>query len=150
MISKRAIAIQPSITFTIDNKARQMRQAGIDVCSFGIGQPDFPTPDNVKEAGIKAIQSDKSTYTSAIGIVELREAVVEKFKRENNQSYAVENIAVGSGGKGILYHLFLALLDPGDEVIIPKPYWVSYPEQIALAGGILTLLRSILTICVPR
>jgi aspartate aminotransferase len=144
MISQRALQISASATMALNTIAQNMRREGKDVISFGIGQPDFPTPDNIKKAGVQALQDNKTGYTPAIGELELREAVAAKLKRENDLVYSPSQIAVGSGGKGILSQIFLALLDPGDEVIVLKPFWVSYTEQIVLAGG-----KPVLVECQP-
>ncbi len=144
MISQLAQHISASATVALDTKAKQLKASGKPVISFGIGQPDFPTPDNVKQAAIVALGQNLTGYTPTLGVPELREAIAAKLKRENGLDYSKANIAVGSGAKGVLYELFLALLDPGDEVLILKPYWVSYTEQIAMAGG-----RSVLVGCDP-
>ena len=128
--------IKPSATIAVTDKARALKLAGRDVIGLGAGEPDFDTPDNIKQAAIKAIQSGKaSKYTNVDGIIELKEAVVRKFKSENGLDYKVSQISVGTGGKQVLYNALVATLNPGDEVIIPAPYWVSYPEMVLLAGG---------------
>jgi aspartate aminotransferase len=128
--------IKPSATIAVTDKARALKLAGRDVIGLGAGEPDFDTPDNVKEAAIKAIQSGKaSKYTNVDGIIELKEAVVRKFKNENGLDYKTSQISIGTGGKQVLYNALVATLNPGDEVIIPAPYWVSYPEMVLLAGG---------------
>src|SRR4051794_26430718 len=128
--------IKPSATIAVTDKARALKLAGRDVIGLGAGEPDFDTPDNVKEAAIKAIQSGKaSKYTNVDGIMELKEAVVRKFKTENGLDYKTSQISIGTGGKQVLYNALVATLNPGDEVIIPAPYWVSYPEMVLLAGG---------------
>jgi aspartate aminotransferase len=128
--------IKPSATIAVTDKARALKLAGRDVIGLGAGEPDFDTPDNVKEAAIKAIQSGKaSKYTNVDGIIELKEAVVRKFKTENGLDYKTSQISIGTGGKQVLYNALVATLNPGDEVIIPAPYWVSYPEMVLLAGG---------------
>jgi len=124
------------VTFALEEKAKRMQLEGIPVISFGIGQPDFPTPDNIKQAGEHAIRDNRTGYTAATGVLELKQAIASKLLHENDLTYEASQIAVGAGGKAALYHLFLALLNPGDEVIILNPFWVSYPEQIRLAGGI--------------
>ena len=131
-IAKRAQAIKPSPTLAIAAKAKAMKARGIDVVDFGVGEPDFDTPENVKQAGIKAIQSGFTKYTPAGGTDELKEAVVEKFKRDNNLTYEKSQILISCGAKHSLYNIAEALFDPGDEVIIPSPYWVSYPDQALL------------------
>jgi aspartate aminotransferase len=127
--------IKPSATIAVTNKARELKAAGRDVIGLGAGEPDFDTPDNIKEAAIKAIRDGKTKYTAVDGIPELKAAIAAKFKRENNIAYEVDEISVGTGGKQVLYNALMATLNPGDEVVIPAPYWVSYPEMVALAGG---------------
>jgi aspartate aminotransferase len=127
--------IKPSATIAVTNKARELKAAGRDVIGLGAGEPDFDTPDNIKEAAIRAIREGKTKYTAVDGIPELKAAVAAKFKRENGIDYRTEEITVGTGGKQVLYNALMATLNPGDEVIIPAPYWVSYPEMVALAGG---------------
>ncbi len=128
--------IKPSATIAVTDKARALKLAGRNVIGLGAGEPDFDTPDNIKEAAIKAIRDGKaSKYTNVDGIAELKEAIVKKFKRENGLDYKASQITVGTGGKQVLYNAFVATLNPGDEVIIPAPYWVSYPDMVLLAGG---------------
>jgi len=128
--------IKPSATIAVTDKARALKLAGRNVIGLGAGEPDFDTPDNIKQAAIKAIQDGRaSKYTNVDGIAELKQAVVRKFKRENGLDYKPSQITVGTGGKQVLYNAFVATLNPGDEVIIPAPYWVSYPEMVLLAGG---------------
>jgi aspartate aminotransferase len=128
--------IKPSATIAVTDKARALKLAGRDVIGLGAGEPDFDTPDNIKQAAIKAIQSGKaSKYTAVDGLAELKQAVSRKFKRENNLDYKPSQIIVGTGGKQVLYNALMATLNPGDEVIIPAPYWVSYPDMVLLAGG---------------
>ena len=128
--------IKPSATIAVTDKARALKLAGRDVIGLGAGEPDFDTPDNIKEAAIKAIRDGKaSKYTNVDGIAELKEAVVRKFKSENGLDYKTSQITIGTGGKQVLYNALVATLNPGDEVIIPAPYWVSYPEMVYLAGG---------------
>ncbi len=127
--------IKPSATIAVTNKARELKAAGRDVIGLGAGEPDFDTPDNIKEAAIRAIREGKTKYTAVDGIPELKAAIAAKFKRENNLTYAPNQITVGTGGKQVLYNALMATLNPGDEVIIPAPYWVSYPEIVALGGG---------------
>jgi len=131
-IAKRAQSIKPSPTLATAAKAKAMKAQGIDVVDFGVGEPDFDTPENVKQAGIKAIQSGFTKYTPAGGTDELKEAVIEKFKRDNNLTYEKSQILISCGAKHSLYNIAEALFDPGDEVIIPSPYWVSYPDQVLL------------------
>ena len=127
--------VKPSPTMAITAKAREMKAAGFDVIGLGAGEPDFDTPDNVKQAAIEAIKRGETKYTAVDGIPELKRAIVEKFERENGVAYKPSEITVGSGGKHVLYNALLATLDPGDEVIIPSPYWVSYPDIVLLAGA---------------
>jgi aspartate aminotransferase len=127
--------IKPSPTMAITSKAREMKAAGFDVIGLGAGEPDFDTPDNVKQAAIAAIQRGETKYTAVDGIPELKRAIVAKFARENDLAYKPAEITVGSGGKQVLYNALLATLNPGDEVIVPSPYWVSYPDIVLLAGA---------------
>jgi aspartate aminotransferase len=127
--------VKPSATIAVTDKARALKAAGRNVIGLGAGEPDFDTPDNVKQAAIKAIESGKTKYTDVGGIPELKEAIIAKFKRENSLTYKPNQIIVGTGGKQVLYNALMATINPGDEVIIPAPYWVSYPEMVALAGG---------------
>ncbi|MGD9738953.1 MAG: pyridoxal phosphate-dependent aminotransferase [Bauldia sp.] len=127
--------IKPSATIAVTNKARELKAAGRDVIGLGAGEPDFDTPDNIKEAAIRAIREGKTKYTAVDGIPELKAAIVQKFKRENNVAYQPSEISVSAGGKQVLYNALMATLNPGDEAIIPAPYWVSYPEIVALGGG---------------
>ena len=128
--------IKPSPTIAVTDKARALKAAGRNVIGLGAGEPDFDTPDNIKEAAIRAIREGRaSKYTNVDGIAELKDAVAKKFKRENGLDYKASQITVGTGGKQVLYNAFMATLNPGDEVIIPAPYWVSYPDMVYLAGG---------------
>ncbi|MCC6888290.1 MAG: pyridoxal phosphate-dependent aminotransferase [Hyphomicrobiales bacterium] len=128
--------IKPSPTIAVTDKARALKAAGRNVIGLGAGEPDFDTPDNIKQAAIRAILEGRaSKYTQVDGMAELKEAVARKFKRENGLDYKTSQITVGAGGKQVLYNAFMATLDPGDEVIIPAPYWVSYPDMVLLAGG---------------
>jgi len=127
--------IKPSPTIAVSQKARELKAAGRDVISLGAGEPDFDTPDNIKQAAIEAIRRGETKYTAVDGIPELKAAIVEKFRRDNGLEYETAQITVGNGGKQVLYNAFMATLNPGDEVIIPAPYWVSYPDMVLLAGG---------------
>lgn len=127
--------VKPSATIAVSQKARELKAQGRDIISLGAGEPDFDTPDNVKEAAIAAIRRGETKYTAVAGIPELREAISKKFKRENDLDYKPSQIIVGTGGKQILFNAFMATLNAGDEVIIPAPYWVSYPEMVAICGG---------------
>lgn len=131
-IARRATAIKPSPTLATAAKAKAMKAQGIDVVDFGVGEPDFDTPENVKQAGIRAINSGFTKYTPAGGTDELKDAVIEKFKKDNALSYERPQILISCGAKHSLYNIAEALFDPGDEVIIPAPYWVSYPDQVLL------------------
>ena len=131
-IAKRASAVKPSPTLATAAKAKAMKAQGIDVVDFGVGEPDFDTPENVKEAAKRAIQAGFTKYTPASGTDELKEAVVEKFKKDNGLSYERSQVLISCGAKHSLYNIAEALFDPGDEVIIPSPYWVSYPDQVIL------------------
>ena len=135
-LSARVLAVKPSATLAITARAKALRAAGKDVVGLGAGEPDFDTPDHIKEAAIKAIHDGFTKYTPVEGTLELRRAIVDKFKRENGFDYQVEEILVSCGGKQSFYNLAQAILDPGDEVIIPAPYWVSYPDMALLAGGV--------------
>src|SRR4051812_40910348 len=127
--------IKPSATVAVTDKARALKAAGRDVIGLGAGEPDFDTPENVKEAAVRAIRAGKTKYTPVDGIPELKAAIVQKFKRENGLDYRPEEISVGAGGKQVLFNALMATLNHGDEVICPAPYWVSYPEIVALAGA---------------
>jgi aspartate aminotransferase len=131
-IAKRAMAIKPSPTLATAAKAKAMKAQGIDVVDFGVGEPDFDTPENAKQAGIKAIQAGFTKYTPAGGTDELKEAVIDKFKKDNGLQYEKSQVLISCGAKHSLYNIAEALFDPGDEVIIPSPYWVSYPDQVLL------------------
>ncbi len=135
IVSNSLKRIKPSPTIAVTSKAREMRAAGKDVIGLGAGEPDFDTPDNIKEAAIEAIKKGDTKYTAVDGTPKLKKAIQGKFKRENNLSYELDQISVGTGGKQVLYNVFMATLNPGDEVIIPAPYWVSYPDMVLLAGG---------------
>jgi len=127
--------VKPSATIAVTQKARELKNAGRDVIGLGAGEPDFDTPDNIKNAAIDAIRRGETKYPPVSGIAPLRDAIAKKFKRENNLDYKPEQTIVGTGGKQILFNAFMATLNPGDEVIIPRPYWVSYPEMVAICGG---------------
>jgi aspartate aminotransferase len=127
--------VKPSATIAVTNRAAELKRAGHDVIGLGAGEPDFDTPENIKEAAIKAIRDGKTKYTAVDGIPELKEAIAEKFRRENRLDYRPSEISVGTGGKQVLYNALMVTLNPGDEVVIPAPYWVSYPDMVLLAGG---------------
>jgi aspartate aminotransferase len=127
--------IQPSPTIAVSNRAAELKAAGKDVIGLGAGEPDFDTPDNIKEAAIAAIRAGDTKYTAVDGTKALKQAIVAKFKRENGLDYSVDQVTVNSGGKQTIFNAILATVDPGDEVLIPTPYWVSYPDIVHLAGG---------------
>ncbi len=135
IVSNSLKRIKPSPTLAVTQKAREMKDAGKDVIGLGAGEPDFDTPNNIKEAAIDAIRRGETKYTAVDGTPKLKKAIQGKFSRENNLSYELSQISVGTGGKQIIYNAFMATLNPGDEVIIPAPYWVSYPDIVLLAGG---------------
>ena len=127
--------VKPSPTIAVSNKAAEMRAAGADVIGLGAGEPDFDTPAHIRAAGINAIETGKTRYTAVDGIAELKSAICAKFKRDNGLDYSPAQVTVSSGGKQVLYNALMATLNPGDEVVIPAPYWVSYPDMVLLAGG---------------
>jgi len=135
IVSNSLKRIIPSPTIAVTSKAREMRAAGKDVIGLGAGEPDFDTPDNIKEAAIEAIRKGDTKYTAVDGTPALKKAIQAKFSRENDLSYELDQISVGTGGKQVLYNAFMATINKGDEVIIPAPYWVSYPDIVLLAGG---------------
>ncbi|MGD9356385.1 MAG: aminotransferase class I/II-fold pyridoxal phosphate-dependent enzyme, partial [Chromatiales bacterium] len=141
-LSQRVQAVKPSPTLAITARAAELRAAGKDVIGLGAGEPDFDTPEHIKEAAIQAIHEGKTKYTPVDGTAELKQAVIDKFRRDNGHDYAAEQILVSCGGKQSFYNLAQALLDPGEEVIIPAPYWVSYPDMTILAGGIPVYIRA--------
>lgn len=132
MISERAKKVKPSPTLAVDSKAKEMKAKGLDVVNFGVGEPDFDTPEHIKEAAIKAIKEGFTKYTPVGGIDELKEAIIEKLEKDNGIKYKKENILVSCGAKHSLYNIAQALFGPGDEIVIPSPYWVSYPDQVLL------------------
>ncbi len=134
-LNERVAAITPSLTMAIDAKAKAMVAAGEKVCGFGAGEPDFDTPDHIKEAAAKALREGKTKYAPNDGILELRAAIADKLASENKLSYKLEQILVSNGAKHSLFNIFMALCREGDEVIIPAPYWLSYPEMVRVAGG---------------
>src|SRR4051794_9480739 len=135
LVADRLSRIKPSPTIAMSDKAPELKAAGRDVIGLSAGEPDFDTPDNIKEAAIAAIRRGDTKYTNVDGTPELKAAIAAKFKRENGLDYKPSQITVGTGGKQVLYNAFMATLNPGDEVIIPAPYWVSYPDMVLLAGG---------------
>lgn len=134
-LSQTLDRVKPSPTIAVTTRAAELKAAGRDVIGLGAGEPDFDTPDNIKAAAIAAINAGKTKYTAVDGIPELKRAICAKFKRENGLDYRPEQVSVGTGGKQVLYNAFMATLNPGDEVIVPAPYWVSYPDMVLLAGG---------------
>ncbi len=134
-LADRLDSIKPSPTIAVTTKARELKAAGRDVIGLGAGEPDFDTPDNIKQAAIKAILAGDTKYTAVDGTPALKAAICAKFKRENRLDYKPSQITVGTGGKQVLFNALVATLNPGDEVIVPAPYWVSYPDMVALAGG---------------
>ncbi|HHV38521.1 MAG TPA: pyridoxal phosphate-dependent aminotransferase [Tepidimicrobium sp.] len=134
-LSTKGLSISSSVTLEITAKAKDMRDQGIDVISFGAGEPDFITPKNIRQEGIRVIEEGLVKYTAASGIIELKEAICKKFKKENNLDYSSENIIISNGAKQSIYNALMAIMNPGDEVIIGVPYWVSYPELIKISGG---------------
>lgn len=136
IFSKKSEQILPSITLAITSKAKQMKKDGADIIILGAGEPDFNTPENIRNAAIKAINEGFTKYTSASGIDELKSAIAKKFQRDNNLRYSNSQIMISTGAKQCIWNVFVAILNPGDEVIVPKPYWVSYPELIKLADGV--------------
>lgn len=134
-LSDTLARVKPSATIAVTNKARELKAAGRDIIGLGAGEPDFDTPQNIKDAAKRAIDEGKTKYTAVDGIPELKEAICAKFRRENGLGYTPAQVTVGTGGKQILYNALMATLNPGDEVIIPAPFWVSYPDMVMLAGG---------------
>ncbi|QLY82042.1 pyridoxal phosphate-dependent aminotransferase [Clostridium intestinale] len=134
-LSQKGEQLSPSITLAITAKAKEMKSSGIDVVSFGVGEPDFNTPSNIIKAAIKAMEQGKTKYTPAAGISELKKAIIKKLKEDNDLIYNESQVIISTGAKQCLANLFLAILNPGDEVLLPVPYWVSYPELVKLADG---------------
>jgi len=135
-LSDSLARVKPSPTIAVTNRAREMKAQGMDVLGLGAGEPDFDTPENIKAAAKAAIDRGETKYTAPDGIPELKEAIAAKFKRENGLDYAPSQVSVGTGGKQVLYNALIATLNPGDEVLIPTPYWVSYPDMVLLGGGL--------------
>jgi aspartate aminotransferase len=134
-LSSHAVQLSPSLTLAIDSKAKAMRAEGIDVCGFGAGEPDFDTPEHIKEAAIKALQEGFTKYTPSAGLPELRTAISEKYAKDNSLDYKPNQVIVSNGAKQSCYNAILACCEPGDEVIIPAPYWLSYPDMVKLVGA---------------
>ena len=141
-ISNRVNSIKPSPTIAVTSKARELKKEGKDIIGLGAGEPDFDTPLHIKNAAIQAIKSGKTKYTAVDGIPELKEAICRKFSRDNQISYETDQISVGTGGKQVLFNALLATLNKGDEVIIPAPYWVSYPDMVVLAEGVPVIIET--------
>ncbi len=141
-VSQRARAVAPSATLAVTNRAKELKDQGIDVVGFGAGEPDFDTPDYIKEAAIKALKEGKTKYTPASGVAELRAAIAKKLQTENGLKYTPEQIVVNIGGKHSVYEAMQAVLDPGDELLLPAPYWVTYPEAAGLAGATVKVLET--------
>ena len=135
ILSSSLSRIKPSPTIAVTQKARELKEKGVDVISLGAGEPDFDTPDNVKEAAIRAINSGDTKYTAVDGTPKLKEAIINKFKKENGLEFSKDQINVGAGGKQVIFNAILSTINPEDEVLIPAPYWVSYPDIVLLAGG---------------
>ena len=141
ILSASLSRIKPSPTMAVVKKATELKASGKDIISLGAGEPDFDTPENIKKAAIKAIKDGKTKYTIVDGTIELKNAVISKFKRENNLNYNEKQVTVGVGGKHVIFNAILATINPGDEVLIPSPYWVSYPDIVLLAGGIPKIIK---------
>ncbi len=141
-VSRRAQSVPPSATLAVSARAKELKAQGKDVIGFGAGEPDFDTPDYIKEAAIKALKAGRTKYTSSSGTIELKKAIAEKLQKENGLEYAPEQIIVNIGAKHSIYEAMQAVIDPGDEVVLPSPYWVTYPEAIKLAGGIVKVIRT--------
>ncbi|MGB7243904.1 MAG: pyridoxal phosphate-dependent aminotransferase [Sulfitobacter sp.] len=135
LLSKTLSRVKPSPTIAVTSKAAELKAAGRDIIGLGAGEPDFDTPQNIKDAAVAAIADGKTKYTAVDGIIELKQAICAKFKRDNGLEYTPAQVSVGTGGKQILYNALMATLNPGEEVVIPAPYWVSYPDMVLLAGG---------------
>ncbi|MDC0449796.1 pyridoxal phosphate-dependent aminotransferase [Pelagibacteraceae bacterium] len=141
IVSNSLKRIKPSPTLAVTQKARELKAAGKEVISLGAGEPDFDTPENIKQVAIKAINNGDTKYTAVDGTPALKEAIIKKFKRENNLDYQVDQVTVGAGGKHVIYNAMVATLNEGDEVLVPAPYWVSYPDIVLLAGGTPIILK---------
>jgi aspartate aminotransferase len=141
IVSNNLKRIKPSPTIAVTQKARELKASGKDIIGLGAGEPDFDTPDNIKQAAIKAIKDGDTKYTAVDGTPALKSAIIKKFKRENNLDYQIDQITVGAGGKHVIYNAMMATLNEGDEVVVPAPYWVSYPDMVLLAGGTPVILE---------
>lgn len=134
-VSKKALAVPPSATMAVTARAKELKAQGVDVVNFAAGEPDFDTPDFIKTAAVDALNRGRTKYTAAAGIIELRTAIADKLQKDNNLTYSPDQIIVNIGAKHSVYEAIQATLDEGDEVILPTPYWVTYPEAIKLAGA---------------
>src|SRR5512146_1421787 len=141
-ISRRAASLSPSLTLAIDSKAKAMKAEGLDVVGFGAGEPDFDTPQHIKDAAAKALAAGFTKYTPAAGIPELRKAIAEKHQRENGLTFKPSQVIVSCGGKHSCFNVIMAVCDEGDEVIIPAPYWLSYPEMVKMASATPVILQT--------
>ncbi|HAI21560.1 MAG TPA: aspartate aminotransferase, partial [Clostridiales bacterium UBA8153] len=135
-LARRALAIKTSPTLALDVRTKELQRQGVDIISFAVGEPDFDTPDHIKEAAIAAIRQGFTKYTASNGIPELREAIAAKFRKDNGLEYQPGEIMVSTGAKHCIFNAVMVLCDEGDEVLIPSPYWVSYPEMVRVAGGV--------------
>ncbi|MBM05848.1 MAG: aspartate aminotransferase, partial [Oceanibulbus sp.] len=135
LLSATLDRVKPSPTIAVTTKAAELKAAGRDIIALGAGEPDFDTPQNIKDAAVAAINAGKTKYTPVDGVPELKQAICAKFKRDNGLDYTPAQVSVGTGGKQILYNALMATMNPGEEVVIPAPYWVSYPDMVLLAGG---------------
>lgn len=135
-VADRLALIKPSSTLAIVKKSAELKKQGVDLISLGAGEPDFDTPISIKQAAIEAIEAGVTKYTAVDGLITLKQAIQEKFRRDNQLTYALDELMVSSGAKQVIYNLLMATVNPGDEVIIPAPFWVSYPDMVQLAGGI--------------
>jgi len=141
-LAARVGQVNPSLTLAIDSKAKAMKAEGVDVCNFSVGEPDFPTPAHIRQAATDALEAGKTRYGAVAGEIKLRQAIAQKLQKDNGLCYGAENVIVTNGGKHSLYNLMMATIQPGDEVIIPAPYWVSYPEMVTLAGGTSVIVQT--------
>jgi aspartate aminotransferase len=141
-LSSRVAELTPSLTLAIDSKAKALKAEGVDVCGFGAGEPDFDTPDHIKAAAQAALETGFTKYTPSSGTPELRQAIAEKLLADNKLEYKPSQIIVSNGAKQSCYNAIMAVIEPGDEVVIPAPYWLSYPEMVRLAGGIPVIVQT--------
>jgi len=141
-VSKRAGSVQPSATIAVSARAKELKAQGVDVVSFGAGEPDFDTPDYIKDSAVQALKAGHTGYTAAAGVIELREAIADKLRKENGLNYSPEQVIVTIGAKHAVYEAMQAVLDPGDEVIMPAPYWVTYPDAVKIADGLPKVIQA--------